>query len=90
MAYSSVADVKVVLQIPPEITDYDTELEGCVESADAIIDSWLLQKSLTMPSPVPQNLADASKYFAARAWFVFACKESQKHTVFSGTAFGDH
>ena len=65
MAYSSVADVKVVLQIPPEITDYDTELEGCVESADAIIDSWLLQKSLTMPSPVPQNLADASKYFAA-------------------------
>ena len=65
MAYSTVADVKVVLQIPAEITDYDTELEGCVESADAIIDSWLLQNGLTMPESVPQNLADASKYFAA-------------------------
>ena len=65
MAYSSVADVKVVLQIPAEITDYDTELEGCVESADAIIDSWLLQRGLSMPSAVPKNLEDASKCFAA-------------------------
>ena len=65
MAYSSVADVKVVLQIPAEIADYDTELEGCVESADAIIDSWLLQRGLAMPESVPKNLEDASKCFAA-------------------------
>ena len=65
MAYASVADVKVLLQIPAEITTYDTELTGCIESADAIIDSWLLEKGLAMPSPVPQNLEDASKYFAA-------------------------
>ncbi len=57
--------MKVVLQIPSEITDYDVELEGCVESADAIIDSWLLEKGLAMPEVVPKNLADASKYFAA-------------------------
>ncbi len=65
MGYSTVADVKVVLQIPSEITDYDVELDGCVESADAIIDSWLLEKGLAMPESVPKNLADASKYFAA-------------------------
>jgi hypothetical protein len=65
VAYASVADVKVLLQIPAEITTYDTELTGCIESADAIIDSWLLEKGLVMPSPVPRNLEDASKYFAA-------------------------
>jgi len=67
VAYSSVADVKVVLQIPAEITDYDTELEGCVESADAIIDSWLLQRGLSMPSPVSQEFGGCFEVFCRLA-----------------------
>ena len=64
MPYAAVADVKVILQIPAEDTSYDTELAGCAESADAVIDSWLLKNGLTMPSPV-RNLKDSSTYLAA-------------------------
>ncbi len=65
MPYANVADVKVVLQIPAEDETYDSELTGCVESADAVIDSWLMKNSLAMPSPVPRNLKDSSTYLAA-------------------------
>jgi hypothetical protein len=65
LPYTTVADVKVILQIPAEDESYDTELAGCVESADAVIDSWLLRDSLVMPSPVPRNLKDCSTYLAA-------------------------
>lgn len=57
--------MKELLQIPAEMTTYDAEIGGCIESADAVIDSWLLKSDLTMPSPVPRNLEDAAKYFAA-------------------------
>jgi hypothetical protein len=30
-----------------------------------LVDSLLKQKDLSVPSPVPQNIADASAYFAA-------------------------
>ena len=65
MPYAAVAEVKVILQIPAEDTSYDTELAGCSESADAVIDSWLLKNGLTMPSTVPRNLKDSSTYLAA-------------------------
>ncbi len=57
------ANVKELLQITTE--DYDTELTGCIESSDAVIDSWLTKNDMAMPSPVPKNLEDAAKYFAA-------------------------
>ena len=78
MAYASVADVKILLQVPADNTDYDIELSGCVESADAIVDSWLMKSGLSMPSPVPQNLKDASAYFAA--WLFRRRRNYQENT----------
>ena len=65
MAYSTVADVKVVLLIAAAETSFDTELESCIASADALIDGLLKKVSLTVPGTVPQLIADASAYFAA-------------------------
>ena len=78
VAYASVADVKVLLQVPADNTDYDVELGDCVESADAIVDSWLLKSGLSMPSSVPQNLKDASAYFAA--WLFRRRRNYQENT----------
>ena len=65
MVYCTVAKVKEVLQIDAEDGTYDTEIWGCVTSADALIDSLLKQKGSAVPESTPQNIADASKYFAA-------------------------
>jgi hypothetical protein len=64
-AYSTVASVKMILQIASAEIVWDTEIEGCITSADALIDSLLKKLDLNVPSPVPQNIADASAYFAA-------------------------
>jgi hypothetical protein len=65
--YCSVNKVKVILQIPvsEEEDPLDDELETCIVSADALIDSLLKKLDLTVPESVPQNIADASAYFAA-------------------------
>jgi hypothetical protein len=64
MAYSTAALVKEILQI--DVTTYDTEIGGCVTSADALIDSLLKQKGAqAVPESTPQNIIDSSKYFAA-------------------------
>jgi hypothetical protein len=65
MAYSTVADVKIVLLIAAETLTFDAELEACIASADALIDGLLKKVSLTVPAAVPQLIADASAYFAA-------------------------
>ena len=65
MAYSTVADVKLVLLIADAEDSFDTELEACIASADALIDGLLKKVSLTVPGTVPQLIADASAYFAA-------------------------
>jgi hypothetical protein len=65
MAYSTVSDVKPILQIAAEDETFDTEIEGCIISADALIDGLLKKAGLSVPDPVPQNIADASAYFAA-------------------------
>lgn len=66
MAYSSLAEVKEVLQIPTAETTWDTELTICITSADAIIDAKLqdYESSLPLASP-PQIIKEASKYLAA-------------------------
>jgi hypothetical protein len=65
MGYCEVDAVKLVLQIPYETETYDEELAGCVISADALVDSLLKQRGLSVPSPTPQNVVDASVYFSA-------------------------
>ena len=65
MAYSTVAEVKLVLLIAAADVTHDTELGTCVASADALIDGLLKKVSLTVPGTVPQLIADASAYFAA-------------------------
>jgi len=64
-SYSTVDNVKPILRIALDDLTYDLELEECIASADAIIDSELLKHSLSMPDTVPQNIADASAHFAA-------------------------
>ena len=65
MGYCEAVVVKIVLQIPAETETYDEEVSGCIVSADALVDSLLKQKGLSVPSPTPQNIADASTYFAS-------------------------
>jgi hypothetical protein len=65
MAYSEADEVKTLLQIASEDTTYDTELAGCIASADALIDSLLEPHDLTVPASVPQNIKDASAHYAA-------------------------
>ena len=65
MTYGSITGVKEILQIDVEDESFDDEIEDCLVSADALIDSLLKQKGSSVPSPVPQNIDDCSKYFAA-------------------------
>jgi len=63
MTYSSRSDVKTVLQISESVDD--TEIDGCIASSDAIIDSILLREGLSLATPTPQNIKDASAHYAA-------------------------
>jgi len=65
LGYCTVSEVKLVLQIS-EAT-WDSELAGCVTSADALVDGLLSREGLTVPSPTPQVIFDAAKFFAA--WY---------------------
>jgi hypothetical protein len=64
-AYSTVADVKAILQIATADTTYDTELSSCIVSGDAMIVSLLEPHDMVVPASVPQNIKDASAHFAA-------------------------
>jgi hypothetical protein len=63
LGYCTVSDVKLVLRIS-EAT-WDSELAACVASADALVDGLLAREGLTVPSPTPQVIVDAAKFFAA-------------------------
>jgi hypothetical protein len=63
--YCSVDDVKTILSLALDDLTFDVELEACIVSADAIIDSELSKHSLSVPESVPQNIVDASAHFAA-------------------------
>ena len=65
MAYSTVADVKLVLLIDAAEDSFDTELGSCIASADALVDGLLKKVGLSVPGTVPQLIQDASAYFAA-------------------------
>ncbi len=63
MGYCTLDNVKAVLQIGED--KFDSELSDCISSASALVDGYLACEGLTVPSVVPQVLADATKYFAA-------------------------
>ena len=65
--YSTNADVKQILDIDASDITYDDELDACITSGDGLIDSILKFHGFTVPliAPIPQNVQDASKYFAA-------------------------
>ena len=65
MAYSTVAAVKLILHIDADDETYDTEIGGCISSADALVDGLLKHAGLTVPDSVPQTIVDSSAYFAA-------------------------
>jgi len=80
VAYSEAADVKAILQIAAEDVTFDTELEACIASADALIDGLLKKSGLTVPEVVPQLIADASCYFAA--WLLRHRRDPEAAEVF--------
>jgi len=53
------------LHIAVEVLTFDTEIEACIVSGDALVDGLLKKSGLTVPVSVPQTIADASAYFAA-------------------------
>ena len=63
MTYGVVATVKSILQ--DSTVTYESEIAACITSSDAYVVSLLAQKGLTVPSSTPQNIIDASNYFAA-------------------------
>jgi len=63
LGYCTVDDVKQVLQITE--TTWDFEISAIIPTADARIDAILSKSVLTVPSPVPELIKSASKYFAA-------------------------
>jgi hypothetical protein len=65
VSYCTVDDVKPILALALDDLTFDVELEACIVSADAIIDSELLKHDLAVPDSVPQNILDASAHFAA-------------------------
>ena len=63
MAYGSASNVKEILVLT--VSTWDTEVGDCLVSADALVDSFLKKANLLVPVVAPQNVADASNYFAA-------------------------
>ena len=60
--------MKRILQLGGSDTSLDAEIAEVLPSGDALTVSLLKQKSLTVPNPVPQNVADSAAYFVA--WMI--------------------
>ena len=78
MTCGVVATVKSVLQ--DSTVTYEAEIATCITSSDALVDSLLRQKGLTVASPTPQNIIDASNYFAA--WMFCKKRDPQSSWIF--------
>ena len=63
MDYCTADNVKAVLQISED--KWDSELSECIASASSLVDGFLSREGLAVPSPIPQILVDAAKFFAA-------------------------
>jgi hypothetical protein len=78
VTYGVVVTVKSILQ--DSTVTYETEIATCITSSDAFVDSLLRQKGLTVASPTPQNIIDASNYFAA--WMFRKKRDPQSSWIF--------
>jgi hypothetical protein len=78
LTYGVVATVKSILQ--DSSVTYEAEIASCITSSDAYVDSLLRQKGLTVVSPTPQNIVDASNYFAA--WMFRKKRDPQSSWIF--------
>ena len=87
LAYSTKSEVKSILDVDATDTTYDTELDACIASADGLIDSILKFHGFTVPltGAIPQNVKDASRYFAA-AYFRERRGPSSEVSVFYNRA----
>lgn len=91
---ATVDAVKKILTIPDTDTSYNVEIAECIVSSDAYVVSLLGQAGLTMPATIPQNLIDASNYYAAwmfrkrrdvqSAWIFFLDAEKFKDAYING------
>ena len=63
-AYSTIADVRGILDLKDDHS-YDTEIGECIATADGMVDGQLKAEGLSVASPVPQLIKDASKFLAA-------------------------
>lgn len=68
MTYCVIADVKPILQIKEDDATCDVEIDGCIPSAEGVVDGFLKREGLTVPVVVPQLIKDACAHFAA--WLV--------------------
>jgi len=85
VAYSTVAEVKYVLEIVEE--EYNTEITECIASADALVDGLLKAQGLTVSAPTPQLLKDGSKQFAAWVFKKRRDPEAAEHFYEAGLRF---
>lgn len=68
MAYTTVAAVKKILQLDEGDTSLDAEIADALPTGDAYVYNLLKAEGLTVPSPVPQSVADAAAHLDA--WIV--------------------
>jgi hypothetical protein len=85
VAYSTVAEVKYVLEIVEE--EYNTEIAECIVSADALVDGLLKAQGLTVSAPTPQLVKDGSKQFAAWVFKKRRDPEAAEHFYEAGLRF---
>ena len=79
--YAVVDVVKTILQIPEaDGSKYDIEISDCLLDSAAFVDSLLLQKGVTSPTPSPRNINTAINYFAA--WMFRKRRDMQSAWIF--------
>ena len=80
MTYGVAATVKDILVIASAVTTFDAEIAACITSSDALVEGMLARQGLTVPSSTPQNIIDASNYFAA--WMFRKKRDPQSSWIF--------
>lgn len=78
MTYGVLVTVQSILQ--DSSSKYEAEITECIVSGDAYVDSLLVQVGLTVPTPTPQNITDASNYYAA--WIFRKRRDPQSAWIF--------
>jgi len=64
-SYCTVADVKEILQLDPEDSTMDLEIEQCIKSASTHVYNLATKEGITISESIPQSVTDATAHFAA-------------------------